>query len=133
MSDTWAKLIFVLLLVVSASVVVWVARDVLGRRTTRATTVVGGIAVLLAVVGIGLTVVPVTASTGAECGMQPTTMVLGPSGSEDLVEQAAPGTDRTSTQSCIDKARARTTSACVLIVLGAAGYAVARRPTSGAR
>ena len=34
---------------------------------------------------------PVTASTGATCEMQPTTVVLGPSGSQERVDEAAWG------------------------------------------
>lgn len=108
-------------------IVVAVVRDELTRPPSLRRRIGAAAVVLAIVVGAGLLLWPVTASTGATCLFGPATDVLGPEGSADAVASAADETDRTSTQSCIDTARVRVWSGLGLVALAGASYVAVRR------
>ena len=125
-TDLWGKALFSVLVLIAIAVLVLVARGVQPPRTTKRVAV-GAAAALLVVAGIGLTLAPFTASTGATCLISPTTYVLGPAGAAARVDEAPEGTDRASTRSCIDNARSRTGIAVLLVLAGSGACAIQQR------
>ena len=134
--NDWSPAAWWLLTLSGLAVFVIALRDVLSRPVNTKRVVHGAVAVVLVTVAGALTLAPITASTGAVCFIWPSTGVLGPEGSQQTVIDTEPGTERISTQSCIDIARERTVAATVLILLGGATAIANRRrrrpPTASA-
>ncbi|MBT0770155.1 hypothetical protein KIH74_14540 [Kineosporia sp. J2-2] len=88
-----------------------------------------GLATAATLAGLGLLLVaplvPLRASTGAECGFWPATDAFGPGCSAAAVEQASNAVDRESTRSCIDRSRMLAGGALILVDVPAAGLTIA--------
>lgn len=136
-SDIWGKVLFWLLLLTSLGVALVVMKDLSGSPCPWRRRVVALGALFLVTAGMALTLSPYTSASGAVCTTSPTTYVLGPDGSQARIDEAPDETDRASTESCINRAQARTAGAVALVLLGSVGYAIVRRPhvreTAGVR
>ncbi|ROS27986.1 hypothetical protein [Cellulomonas sp. PhB150] len=127
-SDIGGKALFAVLLLTALGVGFVVLQDLSAKPCPWRRRVAALGALFLVTAGLTLTLSPYTASTGAECDLSPTTSVLGPEGSQARIDEAPDETDRASTESCTNQARARTAAAAALVLLGSVGYAIVRRP-----
>ena len=130
-SDIWGKVLFS----AAAAHCRWASgssccKDLSAKPCPWRRRVVGArVALFLVTAGMTLTLSPYTASTGAECTTcrRPRTC-WGPDGAHARIDEAPDEPDRASTESCVDRARARTAGAVALVLLGSVGYAIVRRP-----
>jgi len=126
--------LFNLLIALTVALMALVVVDLFRRRASFIA-LGGGTAVVAAILGLALIWWPYYASTGAECGISPTTEVLGKAGSSEQVEEAPEEIEKLSTMSCISRARWRTAGGTALVVMPWAGYLLLTRtgPKSRAR
>ncbi len=127
-SDIWGKVLFAVLLLTAVGVGFVVLKDLSAKPCPWRRRVVASVALFLVTAGMALTLSPYTATTGAVCTTSPTTYVWGPDGAHARIDEAPDEPDRASTESCINRARARTAGAVALVLLGSVGYAIVRRP-----
>lgn len=119
-------LIFAVIVALAGASIILTARLLSRRRRHGRGLILGSLVILTAVAGLGLTVLPVTASTGADCQLSPVTSVIS-SGQEGMT--ADNETDRQSVQSCQDRGRAQTVGAIAASLIAGIGYLTLRRST----